>query len=366
VTQIMKSFTKKIISTVLCLTMLISMAAFGASADNSRVVTMGANLTEAQKELMWDYFGVSEEDVVYIEVNNQQEREFLSGVASEETIGTRTLSCAYVEPTNEGGIKVKTANLTWVTSTMIANTLATSGIENCNVIAACPIEVSGTGALTGIMIAYEKATGETIDEDKKEAATEELIQTGELSEEIGQEEASDLVGDIKEEIIQAGELTTEEIEEVVESVSEEHNVILTEEQKQKLTELMEKISNIEYDFDSFSNALSGIKEELGKINESIEENKGFFENIWESIKSFFSGDKAEEIKEQAGEAIDSIFSNTNDAIFGDDAVIDATDDDYINENDGGTASDTTVEAEEELSLWEKIVNWFKNLFGGSD
>ena len=41
--------------------------------------------------------------------------------------------------------------------------LATYGIENCNVVAACHIAVSGTGALTGIIIAYEAATGNELD-----------------------------------------------------------------------------------------------------------------------------------------------------------------------------------------------------------
>lgn len=50
---------------------------------------------------------------------------------------------------------------------MISSTHPYSGVENCNVIAASPIEVSGTGALTGIMMAYEKATGTTLNEDQK-------------------------------------------------------------------------------------------------------------------------------------------------------------------------------------------------------
>ncbi len=62
----------------------------------------------------------------------------------------------------------KVANLTFVTSSMIASTLLTSGVENCNVVAGSPIEVSGTGALTGIMMAYEKARGKNFSsEDQK-------------------------------------------------------------------------------------------------------------------------------------------------------------------------------------------------------
>ena len=77
----------------------------------------------------------------------------------------------------------------------------TSGVENCKVVAACPIEVSGTGALTGIMMAYEVASGEELSEEQKETAVEELVTTGELADEIGQEEATDLMNEIKEEVI---------------------------------------------------------------------------------------------------------------------------------------------------------------------
>ena len=48
---------------------------------------------------------------------------------------------------------MRTANLNWVTGNMIATTLSTSGVKNCEVVAACPFEVSGTGALTGIQMA---------------------------------------------------------------------------------------------------------------------------------------------------------------------------------------------------------------------
>ena len=126
---------------------------------------------------MYQYFGTTADKVDTIEVTNADERKYMEGIASEAQIGTRTYSCAYVEPTTSGGIQVKVGNLTFVTSSMIASTLMTSGVENCNVVAASPIEVSGTGALTGIMMAYEKASGTTLNEEQKAAATEELVTT---------------------------------------------------------------------------------------------------------------------------------------------------------------------------------------------
>ena len=150
-----------------------------ARADSAKVVTLGANLTAEQKTSMYKYFGTTADAVDTIEVTNADERKYMEGIASEAQIGTRTYSCSYVEPTTSGGIQVKVGNLTFVTSSMIASTLLTSGVENCNVVAASPIEVSGTGALTGIMMAYEKASGKTLSEEQKAAATEELVTTGE-------------------------------------------------------------------------------------------------------------------------------------------------------------------------------------------
>ncbi|MCG4471068.1 DUF1002 domain-containing protein, partial [Lawsonibacter sp. DFI.6.74] len=71
-------------------------------------------------QTMLKYFGVNQNDAVILEVNNQEERKYLQGIAPEAQIGTKTYSCAYVEPTKAGsGINVKTANITWVTSAMI-------------------------------------------------------------------------------------------------------------------------------------------------------------------------------------------------------------------------------------------------------
>ena len=174
--NIMKNF-KKIVPIIMAATLTCTSFPMAVKADSSKVVTLGANLTAEQKTSMYQYFGTTADKVDTIEVTNADERKYMEGIASEAQIGTRTYSCAYVEPTTSGGIQVKVGNLTFVTSSMIASTLMTSGVENCNVVAASPIEVSGTGALTGIMMAYEKASGTTLNEEQKAAATEELVTT---------------------------------------------------------------------------------------------------------------------------------------------------------------------------------------------
>ena len=328
--------SKKIIPFVVTLSLFASCLPMVAKADSSKVVTLGANLSDEQKNDMYEYFGTSADKVETIEVTNDDERKYMEGIATESQIGTRTYSCSYVEPTESGGIQVKTANLTFVTSSMIASTLTTSGVENCNVVAASPIEVSGTGALTGIMMAYETASGETLDEGQKEAATEELVTTGELADAIGQEEATDLMNNIKQEVIEEGITDKDEIQDVVEDNADNLNITLTQEQLDKIVALMEKISQYDYDVKALKDTLENL---AGK-------SEGFFAKIWNSIKGFFGSDKGD----------GGIINDTKDDILGSDIVTDSTLDDIKDK----------VENADTEGWWDKIVNFFKGLFGGDD
>lgn len=307
-----------------------------AKADSSKVVTLGANLSDEQKSSMYEYFGTSADKVETIEVTNADERKYMEGIATEAQIGTKTFSCSYVEPTESGGIQVKTANLTFVTSSMIASTLMTSGVENCNVVAASPIEVSGTGALTGIMMAYETASGEELDEGQKAAATEELVTTGELADSIGQQEATDLMNDVKQDVIENDLSEEGEITDAVNKAADNLSVTLTDEQIDKIVALMQKIAQYDYDVKSLKDTLENLE---GKT-------EGFFTKLWNSIKGLFGG----------GSDDGGILNNTNEDILGNNIVTDSTLDD-IKEK---------VENADTEGWWDKVVNFFKNLFGGGD
>ena len=115
----------KIVSVLMATCLVFSSFGFSRSfADSSKVVTIGVNNTAEQRQTILNYFGVKENEVEIVTVNNQEERAYLGKVATEEQLGRKTYSCAYVEPTTEGsGINVKTANITWVTSSMVATTL---------------------------------------------------------------------------------------------------------------------------------------------------------------------------------------------------------------------------------------------------
>ena len=325
-------------------------------ADSSKVVTLGANLTDSQKNSMYEYFGTSSDKAEVIEVTNADERKYLEGVAPYEQIGIRTYSCSYVEPTTSGGIQVKVSNLTYVTSSMISSTLLTSGVKNCNVVAASPIEVSGTGALTGIMMAYEKATGTTLNDDQKAAATDELVTTGDLANDIGQDKAENVMNDVKKDVIEGGLTDADDIQNAVENAAKDNNVTLTQEQIDKISDLMKNISQYDYDVKALKNTLNNID---GK-------SEGFFSNLWSSIKGIFGGDDSSD---------GGIINGTDDSALGDDVVTNSTLDSSDNSSNSTDSSDAASDAasddtsddnSDDSGFWGKIKKFFKDLFGGSN
>lgn len=341
---------KKAVSFLLTLTVALSMCS-AAFADTASVVTLGADLTDTQKQTVLDYFGVKKDDVVVLDVNNTEERKYLQGVASEAQIGTKTYSCAYVQPTKSGnGINVKTVNLTYVTSSMIASTLATCGVEDANVIAMTPLSggVSGTGALTGVMKAFEDATGEKLDEEKKELASEELVTTGDLGNEIGQDKATGIVNDVKADIIKNGTKDTNQIAETINNVTNNYNITLSADQEKQLQDLMTKIAAQDYDYSKLKNTFKNVSNIVDKGLESsgIKVNHttdGFFQAIGDWFSNLFSSKDL------------GILEKTNETALGDNVKVDATDADAIKNV-----------AEQGKGFFTKIKEWLSNLFSSDN
>lgn len=257
-----------------------------AYADSQEVVTIGADLNEAQKNAILQYFGIYGKNIETITINNQDERNHLASYIPIEQIGTRTYSCALVQPTTSGGIQVKTANLSYVTSNMIATTLSTAGVSNCNVIAASPFEVSGTGALTGVIMAYETATDTTLDSTKKDIANQELVTTGTIAQTVGQNTATQIVNDIKIQVI-SGQVVDQDqvdaiVDEVVNKIEEEKStetettasgeteqqtvtVELSDTDRQMLKDLANKIAQQNYDYDQMKATLDRVEQNVSDI-----------------------------------------------------------------------------------------------------
>ncbi|WP_459480970.1 DUF1002 domain-containing protein [Clostridium saccharoperbutylacetonicum] len=279
------------ISLAICL-FFTSVESVPVFADSFKSVTLGADLSEAQKQEMLKAFGVTKNSANILEVTSKEEHTYLAKVASEAQLGNKAISCSYVEPTDKGGLNVSTNNLTWVNDGMIKNALITAGIENANVKAAAPFEVSGTAALTGILKGFENtSTGKKIDENKKEAANEELITTGDVGEKIGQNDASNLMNNIKKDVIKDKPKTKEELNKIVDKATNEYKDKLTDKDIENIRNVMSKINDLDLNYNNLKDQMNDITNQLkDKLN--TKEAQGFFARLEEMFSDFLDSVKS--------------------------------------------------------------------------
>ena len=272
---------------ILTLIMLLNIGiAFGDAAE---VVSIANDIDMTQRQEMLEIFGVDESEVRMITVTNQEERKYLEGIAPEEQIGNSTISSAYVQfLDNASGIEVETHNIRWVTESMYESALVTAGVKDAKIIAAAPFPVSGTGALTGIIKGFEAATGETISDEQKRVANEEMVTTGELGDEIGKDEATNLIVSIKEELVGKNIKDREDIKQIIINISGDLNINLSTNQVEDLTNLMEKINGLNLDTEQIKNQLQGIGNKLNELVNENEEVQGLLQRILDAIKDFFN------------------------------------------------------------------------------
>lgn len=282
-----KSFISKGLILSLSLSIfLTSLPAVPAFADSFKSVTLGADLSNVQKEEMLKYFEVTKNDANILEITSKEEHTYLGKIASESQLGNKSISCSYIEPTEKGGLNVATNNLTWVNDGMIKNALITAGIENANVKASAPFKVSGTAALTGILKGFENSSaGKKIDENKKEAANEELVTTGDIGEKIGQDDATNLMNDIKKHVIKEKPGTEKELNKIVDKATEEYKTTLSDEDIANIKDVMSKINNLDLNYNNLKDQLNDVTNQLkDKLNS--DEAKGFFAKLEEMFSKF--------------------------------------------------------------------------------
>ena len=337
---------------LLCSMCLVASTPMPAMADATKVVTLGADLSEDQKNTMMKYFKTDSSQVQIISVTNQDEHNYLGKYVPSEQIGTRTVSCAYVRPTQSGGIKVRTANLNYVTCNMIATALSTAGVTNCEAVAACPMEVSGTGALTGVMMAYETASGKKLDSTKKDLATKEVVVTGNVGTQVGRDNATNIINQAKMQIIGDNIQSADEIYNIVNNIAVQNGITLTADELNTITELLQEIAQQKYDIQEMQKTLESIQKNLedskaaaegdevdnSDEDDGDEDEAGDGEDITQDVDPDAIGDIIETSTEDAGLAQET-GANTNEPEESEDEGSYDTSDDSTDEGSTDESTD---------------------------
>lgn len=271
-----------------------------ADEINAPYLALGADLNESEKSTVLNLLGVDASQLdqyMVVTVTNADEHAYLDAYLDASVIGSRALSSVVVEKKEEGtGIKVKTSNISYCTTGMYQNALATAGLENAEVRVAGPFNISGTAALVGAMKAYGEMTGETINPENADAATEELVITSELGESLGeQEQAEALIGAVKDIIVAEEVEDPQKIEAVINDTAKKMNIQLSEEDKAKIAGLMEKIGSLDLNVDALKEQAKDLYQKLEDMDIQIsgEQVKGvlatiisWFEKAFDTIKSW--------------------------------------------------------------------------------
>ena len=290
----MTTIVQRIVAGVMACGMVLALMPSLAMADSARIVTLGANLNDSERAEVLKFFGLTDSDLnkmVVVTVTNADERAHLASSIDSDIIGNETYSCSYIQPTLSGGIFVQTANLTYVTNNMLYNALQTAGVKNCNLVVTAPFPVSGTGALTGVFMAYE-SKGEPLDDAKEVVATEELVATAQLSEQYG-EGVTEVVSESKKQVVSNGSnLSNDQIKDIIQTVASSKGITLNDEDLNKLVELIAKLQTLNYDADTFNETVSNFEAKIKEIAEEAQKKGGFLDSVgdfFKKIGDFFVG-----------------------------------------------------------------------------
>lgn len=260
------------------------------------LVVYGETLTPEQKEEVRKLLEVdSHDDVKEFTVTGTDIAHYIDGDPH-----SRMFSSAKIIREEKGkglSVHIVTAdNITQVTIEMYKNALLTAGVEDATVYVASPVKVSGHSALSGIYKAYD-VEGAELDKERMELANDELDVATDLSEKDGvsKEEITELLTEIKKMLADNKPLSREEVEEIVKEQVDKLNINLDDADIQRLTDLFDRMRDIDIDFDKVRDQLddiaSTIKDKLKdlKIDDSFwDKVADFFRNIINWFKGLFS------------------------------------------------------------------------------
>ena len=286
---------KKIFSLLLALLLVAGMAVPAYADVNQSRTVIGADLSDEQVEAVYGMFGIRRGDAIELKMTNAEERTYLEGYVDNSLIGTRSISCVYVELLPEGsGMSVTTSNINWCTGEMYISALATAGITDASIIVAAPFEVSGTAALSGVYKAYEDMTGKKLDDLAKLVSTQELTVTGELAAQIGAMDSTAIVNELKMMLDVTQTMSDDEIRAEIREIASRYNVNLTNTQVEQLLTLCRSLEGL--DAESLKARVQDVQNTLQKVSDAKTKVVGFVQGVKkvvESVSSFF--DKIKDI-----------------------------------------------------------------------
>ena len=191
-----------------------------------------------------------------------------------------------------------------------------------------------------------------------------------VAEEVGQEQASTIINDVKTEVIKEQPKTEEEVAEIVDKVTEQYNINISDNSKESLVVLMNDVKDLDLDYSELKDALNKagdtLKENLKDLGVKLKD-EGFFEkignwfkNLWDKFISLFKSDEPKDTTEPVQDTINSDVENSSNTEKDNDTTDEVpveSENDTTNANDEEvTTPENTETIEPEKQVGDTIVD----------
>ena len=242
-------------STLLCV--LIGWSASRARAqDQPKVITLGADLTPAQRQALLQTFGARDGTDKILTIETAEMRAAMHDIIPVPQGYTSVSSTALACGAAGSGLRVTTQNITRVTAGMYAGALLTAGIGDAALIVAAPPEAQAEGmtALTGIFKGFAGGAcgrGE-IEPARRELAYRWLATTERLAGATGDESAAaNLILRAQEKLIDGGS-NPAGVEQALDAAAAASGVAVPADQRGGLVELLRGMAEAKIDWGTYA------------------------------------------------------------------------------------------------------------------
>ena len=312
---------KKMMTTGLASLALLGITSPAAFADKvaiEPIFTYGESLNAAQLEETRETLGVADGTNELIVAVNE-----LNGLLQDDYPYSQVYSSTYITPAySDGAVSVEILTpetITAITEAQYKNAAITAGAVDVDIKVASAVTVDGSGALAGVYKAFADS-GNTLDSEAVGVAQEELAVTSAVTEEnkdnsgYSDELMNAAIVEMKQDIQEAkdannGTLSADEIRQIVEDVLKNYNLdsILSADNITNIQNLMINFGDI--------NLTAEQKEQIAAFGKELQATGG---KLFEKAKTAWSNVDQEQLKEDS------------------------------------------------MGIWESIIQFFTNLFGGND
>lgn len=236
----------------------------GLAAKTGKVITLGANLSDAQRKEMLQYFNAGGDDKI-VTISEQDTDEAMKGIIDSQGVaGTGAYSSTALTCRDLGeGLNVTTRNISLITPSMYAMALVTAGIGDATLQVSGPSDSSaaGTAAMAGVFITWDLAPCESgnTTKDRQRLALEQLALTSDIGLAIStpgltdkMQPAADVILETQKVIVTDKLTKKADIDDALLKQEQAKGIVIPADLRPKLVDFFVRLAKADIDWSTFS------------------------------------------------------------------------------------------------------------------